>query len=127
MLIPAIIVLGLVVLAGIWLGGLYMMVERPPDRLRLLGASHAVGGVIGFELLVLALRHTPPSAHAVKMGAAGFGLVSSILIGAALAIGMVILFRHIGRRAISMNIVAVHGLLAIVGYTLLITYLTMLH
>jgi hypothetical protein len=72
MLIPAIIVLGLVVLAGIWLGGLYMMVERPPDRLRLLGASHAVGGVIGFELLVLALRHTPPSAHAVYWPACDF-------------------------------------------------------
>ncbi len=127
MLIASIAVLGLVVLAGMGLGALYMLLDRPPARLRWPGALHALGGVAGFELLVLGLRHAPPTRHAIKMGVAAFGIVSGCLIGAALLFGLLILFRHIGRRAIPLQLVAIHGMLAVIGYTLLVTYLTMLH
>jgi hypothetical protein len=127
MLFASIAVLGLVVLAGMGLGALYMLLDRPPARLRWPGALHALGGVAGFELLVMGLRQSPPTRHAVKMGVSAFGIVSGCLIGAALLFGLLILFRHLSRRAIPLNLVAVHGMLAVVGYTLLVTYLTMLH
>jgi hypothetical protein len=127
MLIPAIALLGVVVLAGLALGGLYMMLDEPPAGLTWKGALHGAGGAAGFALLVVALRQTPPSAHAAKMGVSGFGAFSATLIGIALVFGLFILARHLLGRTIPLAVVASHGLLAIVGYTLLVTYLTMLH
>jgi hypothetical protein len=126
MLITAIIILTFVAMAGLWLGGLFIMFDAPPVKLTVSGRLHALGGIIGFAVLVFALLGTPPSKHALKMGVAGFGVFSGVLIGVALAIGLVILTRRVRRRAISLNIVAAHGLIAITGYTLLVTYLTML-
>ena len=127
MLIQAIALLGAVVLIGLALGGLYLLLDEPPKGLDWKGILHGLGGAAGLALLVMALRQTPPSTHAVKMGVANFGLVSATLIGAAFLTGLVILSRHFLRRSISLGLVASHGLLAIVGYTLLVTYLTMLH
>jgi hypothetical protein len=73
------------------------------------------------------LRENPPTVHAVKMGVSAFGVFSGALIGVALAIGLAILVHHVRRRAVPLGLVAGHGLLAVVGYTLLLTYLTMLH
>jgi hypothetical protein len=127
MLIPAIAVLGVVVLVGLALGGLYMMVDAPPDGLTWKGAAHGLGGAAGLALLVVALRQAPPSTHAVKMGVAGFGVFAACLIGAAFVGGLFIFSRHLLRREVPLAAVAVHGVLAVVGYTLLVTYLTMLH
>jgi hypothetical protein len=127
MLIQAITLLGAVVLIGLALGGLYLLLDEPPKGLDWKGILHGLGGAAGLALLIMALLKTPPSAHAVKMGASAFGFVSAALIGAAFATGLYILSRHLLRRSISLGIVASHGLLAIVGYTLLVTYLTMLH
>jgi hypothetical protein len=127
MLIAAIAVLSFVVMAGIWLGALYMLVDRPPARLGWQGALHGAGGMAGFVILVIALRENPPTVHAVKMGVSAFGVFSGALIGVALAIGLAILVHHVRRRAVPLGLVAGHGLLAVVGYTLLLTYLTMLH
>ena len=127
MLIPAIALLGAVVLAGLALGALYLMMDEPPDGLTLKGLLHGVGGAAGLALLVVALRQSPPSAHAIKMGVSGFGVFAASLIAAAFLVGLYILARHLRRRFIPLTAVAAHGLLAIVGYTLLVTYLTMLH
>jgi hypothetical protein len=127
MLISAIALLGAVVLAGLALGALYLMMDEPPDGLSWKGILHGLGGTAGLALLVMALRHTPPSVHAVKMGVSGFGVFAASLIGAAFVVGLYILARHLRRRVIPQAAVAAHGLLAIVGYTLLVTYLTMLH
>jgi hypothetical protein len=127
MLIQAIALLGAVVLMGLALGGLYLLLDEPPKGLDWKGVLHGLGGAAGLALLILALRNAPPSPHAVKMGAAGFGLVSATLIGGAFVTGLVILSGHLFRRSISIGLVASHGLLAVVGYTLLVTYLTMLH
>ena len=127
MLIPAIALLGAVVLAGLGLGGLYLMIDEPPQGLTWKGILHGLGGLAGLALLVVALRQTPPSAHAVKMGVSSFGIFAASLIAAAFVAGLFILSRHLLRRPIPLAVVATHGMLAIVGYTLLVTYLTMLH
>ncbi len=127
MLIQAIALLGAVVLMGLALGGLYLLLDEPPKGLDWKGTLHGLGGAAGLAMLIMALRKAPPSVHAVKMGVSSFGLVSATLIGAAFITGLFILSRHLLRRSISLGIVASHGLLAIVGYTLLVTYLTMLH
>ena len=127
MLIPAIALLGVVVLAGLALGALYLMMDEPPDGLSWKGVLHGLGGAVGLALLMVALRQTPPSAHAVKMGVSRFGMFAASLIGGAFVVGLFILARHLRGRVIPQAAVATHGLLAVVGYTLLVTYLTMLH
>ena len=127
LLISAIAVLTLVVGVGGWLGGLYLMVEKPPKRLNLVGLSHGAGGAAGFALTVAALAVSPPGQHAVHMGAGAFGKIAGALLAGALGAGIAILSAQLRRRPVSNTIVAVHGLLAISGYTLLVTYLTMLY
>jgi hypothetical protein len=43
-----------------------------------------------------------------------------------LVAGLAILATHLRRLTVSNSLVATHGLLAVTGYTLLVTYLTML-
>ncbi len=126
LLIAAIAVLTLVVGVGTWLGGLYLFWDKPPARLNLVGVLHGAGGALGLGILVWALVSAPPAAHAIRMGAGGFGAFSAILIGLALIAGLTILAAHLRRTSISTGLVATHGMLAIIGYTLLLTYLTML-
>ena len=124
MLFVAIAILGLVVLAGGWLGSLYLLVDKPPTR-HWAGAVHGAAGLAGFLVLVAALG-AAPSARAVRMGAGGFGLFSGALIAGALFAGAAILLTQLRRRPVSTTLVAAHGLLGISGYTLLLTYMTML-
>jgi hypothetical protein len=127
LLVEAIAVLGAVVGAGIWLGGRYILAETPPTGLRWAGAAHGVGGLAGLALLAAALLHSQPTPHAVKMGAGAFALIAAALLLAALGAGAVLLLAHLRGRPITLALVATHGLLAIAGYTLLVTYLTMLY
>jgi hypothetical protein len=78
-------------------------------------------------LLVLALLRTPPTPRAIRMGAAAFGIASATLVGAAMTVGLVILLHHQRHRANAPNLVVIHSMLAIAGYTLLVSYLSMLH
>jgi hypothetical protein len=125
LLIAAIALLTVVVGVGGWLGSLYLLVERPPARLNLVGILHGAGGAVGFAVMVAALR-VPPGAYAVRMGAGRFGWFAAFLVGGALLAGLVILGTHLRRLAVPNSLVATHGLLAVCGYTLLVTYLTML-
>ncbi len=127
MLFAAIAVLGCVALVGLWLGALHMMFDKPPVRLGWTGALHGLGGAVGLALLVLALRLPPPTRGALKYGAAGFGDIAAVLLGGALAAGTVIVLRRLLKSGIPLGLVAAHGLLAVCGYTLLMTYLTMLY
>ncbi len=127
MLFLAIGVLGLVVAAGGWLARGYLLTDEPPAGLGRAGLVHGAGGLIGAAVLAAALRGPPPSAHAVKMGVGGFGLFSGGLIAGAALAGLTILITHLRRRTVSAALVATHGMLGISGYTLLVTYLTMLH
>ncbi len=125
MLILAIAILGLVVVVGGWLGSLYLFVDTPPARLHWPGVAHGAAGLTGFVVLAAALR-AGPSAHAVRMGAGGFGLFSGALVAGALLAGAAILLTHLRGRRVPTALVAAHGLLGISGYTLLVTYMTML-
>ncbi len=127
LLVAAIGLLGLVVAAGAWLARPYLLTDDPPGPRRWPGALHGAAGLAGFAVLVAALRGPPPSAHAVRMGAGTFGTISAALIAGGLLAGGVILLSHLLRRPLSTALVATHGMLAIVGYMLLVTYLTMLH
>ncbi len=126
LLIVAIGWLGLVVMAGAWLGGQYILNEAPPKR-RWPGYVHGAAGLAGFMVLVAALSGAPRPGHAVRIGAGAFGQVSAALIAGALLVAGVILALHARRREVPLAVVATHGLLAISGYTVLVTYLTMLH
>jgi hypothetical protein len=121
-LIAAVAVLGVAFAIGLWLGCLYMLVERPPGRLTLIGMLHGMVGAAGVAMLLFALQGPP---RAVKFGAGGFGTVAAVLLAAALAGGVTILGTHLRKRPISIGLVAMHGMFAIVGYTLLCTYFSM--
>lgn len=126
LLIVAIAILGVVVIVGTVLAGQYLLMEKPLAGLRWPGAVHGAGGLAGFAILVAALSRGTPGAHAVRMGAGAFGILSGGIIAAALVAGLTILAAHLRHRTIPMALVATHGMLAITGYTLLVTYLTML-
>jgi hypothetical protein len=127
MLNASICLLGLVALAGIGLAALAMLGDRAPAWRGWPASLHGLGGVAGFSLLLPALWRTPPSPHAIRMGASGFGIAAAALLGVALAAGIVLLSRHLGRRPPALHLIAVHGLLAIGGFTLLLAYAAMLH
>jgi hypothetical protein len=126
MLIIAIAILTLVVGIGGWLGALYLMIDSPPARLGWPGLLHGAGGAAGVVVMIMALRTHPAGKHAIKMGVGGFGIFAGVLLVAALTVGLTLMLTHLRRRAVSATVVAVHGGLAIVGYVLLLTYLTML-
>ena len=128
MLLTSIAVLGLAVLAGGWLGAQVLMLEEtPPLGLHWKGLAHGATGLAGLAVLVAALWGAAPALHAVRMGAGGFGRFSAALIAGAAVIGLTILLQQVRRRPLKPVLIAAHGLLGITGYTLLVTYLTMLH
>ncbi len=125
LLIASIVLLGLVVILGTTLASRYLMMEETPAK-SWPGALHGLGGLAGFALLAAALWREAPGAHAVRMGAGAFGVISGALIAGALLAGTLILIAHLRRRPLTTALIATHGMLAITGYTLLVTYLTML-
>ena len=127
LLFAAIGILGVVAAAGLWLAGQVLLAERPLSGLRWQGALHGAGGFVGLVVLAAALRAAPPAHHAVSLGVGSFGKVAGALMAMGLLAGGVILLAHLRRRPVSIVLVATHGLLGITGYTLLVTYLTMLH
>ncbi len=128
LLLVAIAILTLAVIAGGWLGAKILMLEEPqPEGVNRAGLAHGGVALAGFVVLVLALRYGVPTARAIRMGAGGFGILSGALIAGAALAGLTMLACRIRRRAIPLALVAGHGLLGITGYTLLMTYLTMLY
>jgi hypothetical protein len=122
MLIAAVCILGVTFSLGLWLGYLTLLLERPPPRLTWVGALHGLAGAAGLSALFLALQGPP---RGVKYGAGTFGNISAALLVAALAGGLTVLVTRARGRAVPFGVVALHGLFAIAGYTLLCTYLTM--
>jgi hypothetical protein len=122
MLVAAVGVLGLAFSLGLWLGYVTLLLERPPPRLTWIGALHGLAGAAGLGVLFLALRGPP---RGVKFGAGTFGDIAAALLVAALIGGLTVLATRTRGRPVAFGLVAIHGLFAIAGYTLLCTYLTM--
>ncbi len=128
LLLTAIAILGVAVTAGGWLGAKVLMLEEPQAAgINWRGLAHGATALAGCAVLVLALRYGTPTPRAIRMGAGGFGLVSGALIAGAALAGLTMLACQIRRRPIPLALMAGHGLLGITGYTLLMTYLTMLY
>ena len=128
LLLSAIAILGIAVIAGGWLGAKVLMLDEPqPSYVNWRGLAHGGTALAGFVVLVLALRYGAPTARAIRMGAGPFGIVSGALVAGAALAGLTMLLFQIRRRPIPLGLVAGHGLLGITGYTLLVTYLTMLY
>ena len=128
LLLLAIAILSAAVLAGGWLGAQVLMLEEPqPSGVNWRGLAHGATALAGFAVLVLALRYGAPTARAIRMGAGPFGLFAGGLVAFAALAGLTMLAFQIRRRPIPLALIAGHGLLGITGYTLLVTYLTMLY
>ena len=128
LLLIAIGILGIAVTAGGWLGAKVLMLDEPqPAGVNWRGLAHGATALLGFAVLVLALRYGAPTARAVRMGAGPFGIVAGALVAGAAMAGLTMLLFQIRRRPIPLALVGGHGLLGISGYTLLVTYLTMLY
>ena len=92
------------------------MVRRPP---RPVAAIHGVLGAAGLAALLEMLRHgLPPSA----MGTTGFTPASAILFALALALGLLMALRQ--RRPAGV-LVAIHASLAIAGFVVLWTVVSL--
>ncbi len=128
LLLWAIGILGIAVVAGGWLGAQVLMLEEPQTiGVNWRGLAHGATALVGFVVLVLALRFGVPTARAVRMGAGGFGIFSGALVAGAAVAGLTMLMFQIRRRPIPLALIAGHGMLGVTGYTLLVTYLTMLY
>jgi hypothetical protein len=121
MLLASLCVLGLAVALGLWLGGQSIHLPGTKPGLRAAGCLHGACGAAGIALLGLALRGGP-SAHAVRLGAGGFGHAALWALAAALGIGAVFLGLRVARRKLPLLLVAAHGILAIAGAVLLMAY-----
>ena len=128
LLIVAIAILSLTVLAGGWLGAQVLLLELPPPAgVSWRGLAHGAAGMVGFAVLVAALRYDAPTPRALRMGSGQFGNFAGALVAGAVLAGLTMLLLQLRRRPIPIGLVAAHGLLGITGYTLVVTYLTMLY
>ena len=119
MLTLAFVILSAAVLFGVVLALLRLRGSRPAWQ---VGALHGVTGAAGFGALLLALRGPP---RGVLTGVTSFGMAAAVLAAAALAVGLAI--AAIGRRLRrgGGSVIAVHGVLAITAYVLLLAYVSL--
>lgn len=118
MLLAAMLVLGLAVLFGLWLAGLYLLEEKPPQGLGWRQWAHATAGAAGVAVTLLALRAPDRAGHATG----GFGWTGFWLLAGALAGGLLILTQHLRGRGAPGLLVAMHGSIAVAGYIILAAY-----
>lgn len=120
MITAAVLVLACALAAGLALAARAM--REDPARARripLAGAAHGLVGLIGLGLLVISLEG-PPRGEATGTG--GFGLAAASLIGVGALFGLMLpsLSRN-GVRGVTV-VMAIHGALAITGFTLLLAW-----
>jgi hypothetical protein len=93
--------------------------RRPPWPIPL---AHGALGAAGLAMLLWALRRgLPPS----TMGTAGFGPAAALLLGLALALGLVILQAAWRGRRPPGVLVAIHASLALAGFVVLWTLVSL--
>jgi len=108
--------LALVIGAGAAVAALRRTERRSPAW---LAATHAAVAVAGYGLLVVAL-HGPRRGQ--ETGTQSFGVVSAVLLGAALLVGLALLRTRLRKRPIAGMLVGTHASLAVAGFVILAVY-----
>lgn len=120
MLTAAIWVLGLATLGGVSLLALAQR-SRPAGRVWLAGAAHGMLGLAGFAFLLAGLGGP---ARGTQTGTAGFGVIAAVLIGAGLALGLVLFAARLRRRSGAALLIGLHATLGVAGLVMLAAYLS---
>ncbi len=113
---------GILAAAALFGAVLAILYARGPDARpigRAAPAIHAMIGVAGLIVLVAALR-AGPSAVAVRMGMANFGIFAAVLIALAFLIGLVIAAYVWRWKRPGGVLIGAHATLAVAGVTLLL-------
>jgi len=119
MLLPAIALLSVAVLLGLWLAAGYLIYDTPPRYMGVTGYIHGAVGAACLALLYVALQGPGQDGiHAAgKFGWTGFVLLAATLLG-----GLLILSLHLLRRAVSPVVVAMHASVGIAGAVIVLAY-----
>jgi hypothetical protein len=119
MLLAAFGLLSLAVLAGLGLIALHARPRRPHWA---IGAAHGTVGATGLAVLVAAAATGAP--HGAAAGAGGFDWTASALLGLALLAGLAIPLTAWRARGLTGLALALHASIAIIGYVILIAYVS---
>ncbi len=119
MLLPAVGILSVAVLLGLWLAAGYMIYDTPPRHVNVTGPLHGAAGALCLALLYMALQGPGrDGAHSAgKFGWTGFVLLAATFLG-----GLTILSLHMLRRSISPVLVAMHASVGIAGAVIVLAY-----
>jgi hypothetical protein len=93
--------------------------RRPPWPIPFV---HGMLGAVGLAALLVALNRGLPAS---ATGTAGFGPAAALLLGLALAVGLVIAFAAARRQRPAGLLVAIHASLAIAGFVVLWTLVSL--
>jgi hypothetical protein len=85
-----------------------------------LAAAHGLAALVGFLLLLLALRGPVRGAEA---GAASFGKIAAVTLALAAVPGIALLVAHLRGRRLPGALLGVHAVLAISGFVVLLAYI----
>ena len=108
-------------LTGISLYALYPLI-KPSGRVWWPGALHGLAGLLGFALLLAALRSEPVLGQST--GASSFGPSAAVLIGAGALLGLAAFTARWRGRAPGGLVLGIHATLAVAGLTMLAAYLS---
>jgi hypothetical protein len=117
-LIYSLIVLTAAAVGGLSLFALYEWV-KPRGSVWWPGAAHGALGLLGFALLLAALRGPP---RGVSMGADQFGLIAAVLVGLGLLLGAVVFIGRLRRRPPVSLVIGIHAAFAVGGIVMLAAY-----
>jgi hypothetical protein len=121
MLILSLATLSLAAVLGLALALLHMRPAGLPQRWP--GAVHGTLGALGFLALLSGAR---ASAHGAAEGVGSFGDIAAVLLALALAAGLTVLvLLRRGRRGAAGVMIALHATVAILGYVILATYVSL--
>jgi hypothetical protein len=115
-------VLSAAVLLGLLLAALYLRAADDRYPHWSIGAAHGTIGAIGLALLLAALGEPT---RGVALGAGSFRLIAAAMLGTALLAGLTIPLLWRRRRALLSATIALHAIVAVAGYLILATYVTL--
>jgi hypothetical protein len=118
MLTAAFIVIAAAVLLGSWLAVMHLRSAAAAPVAWWLGALHALTGLGGLGLLVLALRGP---VRGLAQGTGSFGMISAALFAIAALIGGGMLARRLKQRRPG-TLLGIHATLAVSGFVMLAAY-----